>query len=143
MNDRLRLSRRRGDPLPRRMPCAALALALCFIGNALLAQVPPPRDEEGVPRHEMVDLVAERLAATPAFPLAGEKVALELTVANRSDNPARGVAVTLLVDDKEVAHATVDLGARASSVVRLEWTPASAGRVRLLATLDPDRRFVE
>jgi hypothetical protein len=125
------------------MPCAVLALALCFIGSGLLAQVPPPRDEEGVPRHEMVDLVAERLAASPAYPLAGEKVALELTVANRSDNPAKGVAVTLLAEDKEVAHATVDLGARASAVVRLDWTPATAGRVRLLATVDPDRRFVE
>jgi hypothetical protein len=128
------------------MPCAALALAFCFIGNALLAQTPrgqTSRDEEGVPRHEMVDLVAERLAASPAYPLAGEKVALELTVANRSDNPARGVAVRLLAEDKEVAHATVNLGARQSSVVRLDWTPASAGRVRLLATLDPDRRFVE
>ena len=140
MNDRLRLFRR-GDPIPWRIQCAAIALAVSFIGNALLA--PVSRSEEGVPRHEMVDLVAEALTASPAYPLAGENVALELTVANRSDNLARGVQVRLLADDKEVAHATVNLGARQTSVVRLDWTPASAGHVRLLAMLDPDRHFVE
>jgi hypothetical protein len=124
-----------------------MALALLLGGSALLPQVfsveVARAEEEGVPRHEMVDLVAVGLTASPAYPLSGEKVALELTAANRSDNPARGVPVRLVADGKEVARATVDLPARASSLVRLEWTPAAAGAVRLLAMLDPDRRFVE
>src|SRR5262249_37780873 len=116
MNDRLRLSPR-GPGIPRGLRCAASALALWLVGSALLPQIVwvgvARAEEGGVPRHEMVDLVAVSLTASPAYPIVGERVALELTASNRSDNPARRVQVQLSAQDndntKDVARATVDL----------------------------------
>ena len=91
----------------------------------------------------MTDLVANTLTASPANPLAGERVRIDFSVTNRSDNPARNVEISLLSGAGKTASTTINVGPRQTVSTSLNWTAGPEGLQKLLAVVDPDQRFVE
>jgi len=91
----------------------------------------------------MTDLVANTLTVSPAAPLAGERVRVELSVTNRSDNPASNVEVSFLKGIDKAGSTTLNVGPRQTVSAFFDWTAGPEGVQKLLAIVDPDHVFVE
>jgi photosystem II stability/assembly factor-like uncharacterized protein len=120
------------------MKHCAITLLLCGLSMAQTPSLP-----EGIRRDEMANLAAASLSATPDNPITGEQVRITLTIANQSQNAARGVPVVLFAGKTRIAATTVDIAGGNTVGVPFSWTPAAAGAWQLTALIDPDRRLVE
>jgi photosystem II stability/assembly factor-like uncharacterized protein len=131
--------------------CTALAVVLAIAGSGGLrgqterssTQGPKPITEERR-ADELADLVAADLAVSQPFPLPGETVTITARVDNRAGEPARGVLLRVLADERTVAEKRVDVAARASYELRVSWqVPLVAGMVTLALVVDPEGALSE
>lgn len=128
----------------RQLPLVRYAMILfvaLFSCNASQSQT--LATDNDIPRDEMTDLVANTLIASPANPLAGERVRIEFSITNRSDNPAPNVQVSFLAGTDKAGSTTLNVGPRQTVSTYLNWTAGPEGAQKLLAVVDPDHRFVE
>jgi hypothetical protein len=128
----------------RELPLVSYAMIflVAFIsGNALRAQTLTTTDD--IPRHERVDLVANVMRTSPAYPVVGERVRIELAVTNRSDNPARSVQVAFFAGSGKAGSTTVNVGPRQTVLTSFDWSAGPDGVQQLTAFVDPEHHFAE
>ncbi len=103
--------------------------------SVLSVFVPLGARSSGGPAQPDLYVNAGEVTYTPAFPREGEIVRFRVRVSNRGESPARDARVALLAGDRIVATERLDVPARRSAVVELEWKaeplPARELRVRV------------
>lgn len=105
-----------------------------------------PQSEESfeeVRDDEKPAFTALQLAATPPFPIPGERVAFEFQVCNCGSPESRQVAVGLFSGGSLLARDDVVLPPDSVRSVPFSWVPPGGGVYELVAIVDPEQQYVE
>ena len=80
----------------------------------------------------------DEVSSSSWMPAVGEKLVVQVRLANRSTRAATGVSVDLFVDSERVRHQNVDLRPGEQTEVELTITPRRAGRLTGYVELEDD-----